>query len=190
MESQSHPLDASSMRALLSSMGVDDYEPRVLHQLLEHMQRYAVEVFKDAEQYAEHAGRPGQLECEDVQLAARLNAAARQTCTPQFHDILARKRNEVPIKDPKNASNLQLPPERLCLTQENWNLHPPRPTAEAAPDASAFAGAAASAQAVGGGVEEPPQATALAAARGPVSVQWARAPARSGAAARAPMDTS
>ena len=65
-----------AMRRLLREMGVEEYEPRVLHQLLEYSHAYCTDIFTDAAHYAEHASRPGQLECEDVQLSSRLNAAA------------------------------------------------------------------------------------------------------------------
>ena len=74
---RSAPNSVAGMRALLHSMGVEHYEPRVLHQLLEYSQQYSTEIFADAALYAEQAGRTS-LECEDVQLSARLKASATQ----------------------------------------------------------------------------------------------------------------
>ena len=65
--------------AILRSMGVEEFEPHVLRQLLEYMHRYCAEVFADGADFAEHSGRAGQIECEDVKLAVRLKAAASQT---------------------------------------------------------------------------------------------------------------
>lgn len=114
----------AKMRALLASMGVDVYEPRVLHQLLEYMHLYVTEVFADAAHYAQHAGRTGQLECEDVQLAARLKgAAAQQASAPQLLDWIASARNREALTAP-SVPNVQLPNPRLCLVQENWQLEP------------------------------------------------------------------
>ena len=126
------PLDASAIHALLASMGVEEYEPRVVQQLLEYMQTYAVDVFADAAQLAEHAGRPGQLECEDVQLSARLKAQAAQTHSPQLIEWMARTRNQEALITP-SVPNIQLPNPKLCLVEENWQLEPPgRPPPAAA----------------------------------------------------------
>ena len=143
------PLNASALEELLRSMGVEEYEPRVLHQLLEYMEVYTTEVFAEAAQFAEHAGRPGQLECEDVQLSARLKAAVAQTHQPQLLDWMARARNQeilaVPIK-----SNIQLPVPKLCMVEENWQYATQGPSPAAAPDAS-WPQQAAPAQAARGG---------------------------------------
>ena len=77
-------------------MGVTEYEPRVLHQLLEFLHRYCTEVFHEGHLYAEHAGR-SQLECEDVQLALRLKAAASQTGAASLIEWMARERNREPL---------------------------------------------------------------------------------------------
>ncbi len=66
------PITAKRMRDLLTSMGADEYEPRVLHQLLEFMNSYATDMLQDAALYAEHAGHPGEIEVADVELATKL----------------------------------------------------------------------------------------------------------------------
>ena len=106
-------------------MGVESYEPRVLHQLLEYMQTYLTEVFKDGEHYAEHAGRPGQIECEDVQLAARLKAASTRTHNPRLMDWMARDRNRTKLVAPP-SDKISLPNPRLCVVDDNYQLQPPR----------------------------------------------------------------
>ena len=123
--SSSAPIDAAALRRLLDSMGVESYEPRVLHQLLEYMQTYLTEVFKDGEHYAEHAGRPGQIECEDVQLAARLKAASTRTHNPRLMDWMARDRNRTKLVAPP-SDKISLPNPRLCVVEENYQLQPPR----------------------------------------------------------------
>ena len=126
------PRDAHLVTAVLRSMGVRDYEPRVLHQLLEYMQRYTVEVFHEGGEYAEHAGR-SQLECEDVHLAIRLRAVASQAGASSFIEWLARERNRVPLPEaPKSAG--QLPPQRLCLLKENYQLEPRAAPSDDAPE--------------------------------------------------------
>ncbi|CAH2033521.1 unnamed protein product [Thlaspi arvense] len=43
------PRDAKIVKSLLKSMGVEEYEPRVIHQFLEIWYRYVVEVLTDAQ---------------------------------------------------------------------------------------------------------------------------------------------
>lgn len=62
------PRDAKIVKTLLRSMGVREYEPRVVHQFLELWYRYVVDVLSDAQTYSEHAGKPS-IDCDDVKLA-------------------------------------------------------------------------------------------------------------------------
>lgn len=62
------PRDAKIVKSLLKSMGVEDYEPRVVHQFLELWYRYVVEVLTDAQVYSEHASK-STIDCDDVKLA-------------------------------------------------------------------------------------------------------------------------
>lgn len=103
-------------------MGVDDYEPRVLHQLLEFMHRYCTEVLEDGMVFCERAGRSReQLECEDVQLAVRWKAASSQTTAPHLTEYLAKARNREPLRVPEKPG-LQLPMEAACLLRTNFQL--------------------------------------------------------------------
>ena len=64
------PPTARSIALLLSSTpGVQDVQPGVLHQLLEFSHRYTQQVLTDAQMYAEHAGRAGKIELDDVVLS-------------------------------------------------------------------------------------------------------------------------
>ncbi len=55
------PSDAVAVRNVLRSMGVKEYEPRVVHMLLDFMYQYVSDVLLDAEEYAEDAGKaPGE----------------------------------------------------------------------------------------------------------------------------------
>lgn len=62
------PRDAKIVKSLLKSMGVEDYEPRVIQQFLELWYRYVVDVLTDAQVYSEHAGK-STIDCDDVKLA-------------------------------------------------------------------------------------------------------------------------
>ena len=147
-------------------MGVDDYEPRVLHQLLEYMQGYAVDVFADAAQFAEHAGRSGQLECEDVQLSARLKAASAQAHPPQLLERMARARNQHRLLALKDAQiRLPKPGTAELMVEENWQLEVPNRPRVAA-------GSAAAALTAQDKAVAPPRAPS----EGPVSFSLPRAP--------------
>lgn len=66
------PPTARSIALLLASTPtVQDAQPGVLHQLLEFSHRYTTQVLSDALVYAEHAGRGGKIEMEDVVLAVQ-----------------------------------------------------------------------------------------------------------------------
>lgn len=49
------PNTVALMHQLLQSMGVDQFEPRMVNQLVDFMYRYVTDVLLDAETYAEHA---------------------------------------------------------------------------------------------------------------------------------------
>jgi len=70
--SEAIPPTARGIALLLSSTPtVHDAQPGVLHQLLEFSHRYTAQVLSDALVYAEHAGRPGKVEMDDVTLAVQ-----------------------------------------------------------------------------------------------------------------------
>ena len=92
------PITAKRMRDLLTSMGADEYEPRVLHQLLEFMNSYATDMLQDAALYAEHAGHPGEIEVADVELA-RLGAAVVARVVVVFHQFAADHRRRAACRE-------------------------------------------------------------------------------------------
>jgi transcription initiation factor TFIID subunit 9B len=66
------PTTARAIALLLSSApSVQDAQPAVLHQLLEFAHRYTMQVVSDASMYAEHAGRGGKIDQDDVTLAVQ-----------------------------------------------------------------------------------------------------------------------
>lgn len=62
------PRDAKIVKSLLKSMGVEEYEPRVVHQFLELWYRYVVDVLTDAQVFSEHSGK-SVIDSDDVKLA-------------------------------------------------------------------------------------------------------------------------
>lgn len=83
---EAEPRDAKLVKAILRSMGVQQFEPRVVNQLLEFWYRYVVDVLGDAQVYAEHAGK-GALDCDDVKLAiqSRVNFTFWQPPPREVH---------------------------------------------------------------------------------------------------------
>ncbi len=66
------PPSARSIALLLASTPtVQDAQPGVLHQLLEFSNRYTSQILSDALMYAEHAGRSGKVEMDDIILAVQ-----------------------------------------------------------------------------------------------------------------------
>lgn len=69
--SQLPPTARSIALLLASAPTIQDSHPTVLHQLLEFSHRYTSQVVLDASVYAEHAGRSGKIDMEDVSLAVQ-----------------------------------------------------------------------------------------------------------------------
>ena len=97
-EEQCMPRDAHVVLSVLKSMGVEECDDRVVHQLLEFMYRYVGEVLGDASAYAGHADR-STLELDDVKLAmqARVYFAFAQPPPREVQLELSSARNRVPL---------------------------------------------------------------------------------------------
>lgn len=65
------PTGRSIALLLASTPTVQDVQPGVIQQLLEFSHRYSTQVLSDALVYAEHAGRSGKLDMDDVILAVQ-----------------------------------------------------------------------------------------------------------------------
>ncbi|KAJ4461433.1 putative TATA binding protein associated factor 21kDa subunit [Paratrimastix pyriformis] len=133
----SGPLDAQSLELILKQMGITEYEPRVIPQLMEFMHRYLVDIYRDAQCYAEHASRQDKLELDDVKLAIRSKMTYSFVSPPSYEVLkdLAKQRAQQPLP-PAPPEGILLPPERLCLTSQNYQVEvrtrPPTPAAQAA----------------------------------------------------------
>lgn len=135
------PRDARVMAQLLKSMGVEEYQPRVLNQLLEFMYRYVSEVLQDGLMYAEHAGRQ-ELSVDDVQLAvqARVNSSFTQPPPRELLLELAKEKNSNPLPPYPQRLGVLLPPEEHCLVQPSYQIEP-KPAPKRTHLAVAFRGA-------------------------------------------------
>uniref|UniRef100_A0A2P2JF94 Transcription initiation factor TFIID subunit 9 n=1 Tax=Rhizophora mucronata TaxID=61149 RepID=A0A2P2JF94_RHIMU len=117
------PRDAKLVKSLLRSMGVEDYEPRVIHQFLELWYRYVADVLTDAQVYSEHAGKAA-IDCDDVRLAvqSKVNFSFSQPPPREVLLELARNRNKIPLPKTTPGPSIPLPPEQDTLISPNYQL--------------------------------------------------------------------
>ncbi|KAK9280844.1 hypothetical protein L1049_003734 [Liquidambar formosana] len=128
------PRDAKIVKSLLKSMGVENYEPRVIHQFLELWYRYVVDVLTDAQVYSEHASKAA-IDCDDVKLAiqSKVNFSFSQPPAREVLLELARNRNKIPLPKSIAGPGIPLPPEEDTLISPNYQLAiPKKQTAQAA----------------------------------------------------------
>ena len=111
------PRDAKLTCLLLESLGVGDYDPLVIHQLLELSNRHVTQILSDAAFYAEHADRKD-VSLQDCKLALQGKLASSFTSPPSkdFLLELAEKKNSVPLPQIPEKFGLRLPAERLTIT--------------------------------------------------------------------------
>ncbi|GES93683.1 transcription initiation factor TFIID subunit 9 [Rhizophagus clarus] len=122
------PRDSRVMQLILQAAGVEDYEPKVVQQLLEFAHRYTVDVIQDASAYAEHAAK-NDIDIDDVKLAIQGRITHSFTSPPrqEFLAQLAKERNREPLPPVPEKYGLRLPPDRHCLTAVNFQLIPEPP---------------------------------------------------------------
>ncbi|XP_042224803.1 transcription initiation factor TFIID subunit 9B-like [Homarus americanus] len=123
------PKEAQVMSAILKDMGITDYEPGVINQMLEFTYRYVSQILDDARVYANYAKKIKTIEMDDVKLAVHMQMEKSFT-TPPPRDLLldlARTRNAYPLPAIKaNQQGIRLPPDRYCLSACNYRLKPSR----------------------------------------------------------------
>nr|XP_015841735.2 transcription initiation factor TFIID subunit 9B [Peromyscus maniculatus bairdii] len=117
------PRDALVMAQILKDMGITDYEPRVINQMLEFAFRYVTTILDDAKIYSSHAKKPT-VDADDVRLAIQCRADQSFTSPPPRDFLLdiARQKNQTPLPLIKPYAGPRLPPDRYCLTAPNYRL--------------------------------------------------------------------
>eukprot|EP00736_Rhodelphis_marinus_P005846 Rmarinus@m.29646 len=116
------PLDAIVVEKILKSMGVNQYEPGVVPQLLEFIHRYTAEILEDAQVYADHASREA-IDAEDLKLAvsSRVNFSFAQPPPQDLLTELSMEKNQIPLPFASDkAPGLRLPPLEYQLTTPNY----------------------------------------------------------------------
>lgn len=133
------PRDAKIVKSLLKSMGVEDYEPRVIHQFLELWYRYVVDVLTDAQVYSEHASKSA-IDCDDIKLAiqSKVNFNFSQPPPREVLLELAKNRNKIPLPKTLAGPGISLPPEEDTLLSPNYQVAiPKKQTAQAVEETEA-----------------------------------------------------
>lgn len=107
------PKDAHVIMSIMKEVGIPDYEPRVVNQLLEFTYRYVASVLDDARIFATHAKKKT-IDLEDVRLAVQMQLDKSFTSPPPREVLLevARVKNVNPLPLIKPHCGLRLPPDR------------------------------------------------------------------------------
>lgn len=118
------PKDALVMAAILKEMGVVEYEPRIINQMVEFAYRYVTDIVSDARVYMTHASRKT-INIDDIKLAVSQKLDHSFTSPPprEFLLDIARTKNSQPLPlIQQDRCGLRLPPERYCLTGNNYKV--------------------------------------------------------------------
>ncbi|XP_058804596.1 transcription initiation factor TFIID subunit 9-like [Phymastichus coffea] len=120
------PKDAQVIVSIMKDMGITEYEPKVINQLLEFTYRYVTCILDDSKIYANHSKKKF-IDLEDVRLAVKLQLD-RTLTNPPPRDVLlevAKAKNSIPLPFVKPSNGLRLPPDRYCLNNTNYRLKTP-----------------------------------------------------------------
>uniref|UniRef100_A0A2I3G2E8 TATA-box binding protein associated factor 9b n=1 Tax=Nomascus leucogenys TaxID=61853 RepID=A0A2I3G2E8_NOMLE len=117
------PRDALMMAQILKDMGIKDYKPKVINQILEFAFRNVTTILDDAKIYSSHAKKPN-VDADDVRLAIQCRADQSFTSLPPRRFLLdiPRQKNQTPSPLIKPYARPRLPPDRYCLTAPNYRL--------------------------------------------------------------------
>jgi len=120
---KAHPKDAQLMASILKDMGVTEYEPKVINQMLEFTYRYVTDILDEAKAYSNHASKKT-VDCDDVALAVHSKMDNAFTTPPPRELLLelARTKNSQPLPLIKQGIGLRLPPDRFCFLAPNYRV--------------------------------------------------------------------
>lgn len=143
-EEEVAPRDAKVIGAILRAMGVEEYEGAVVNQLLEFSHRYLKESLEDANDYRLHAAKP-EIDLADARLAVEGRKQYSFTPMPPREMLIgmAKDRNSAPLPVVPSRHGVLLPPDRFCLTSENYQVVTDREEDGAGAAAAAVPGGAA-----------------------------------------------
>ena len=117
------PKDAQVISTILKDMGVHDFEPRVVHQLLEFAYRYVTNILEDAQVFSTYSKKKS-IDSEDVRLAVQMQVDKMFTSPPPREVIaeIARQKNSVTLPPIKSHAGPRLPPDRYSLISCNFKM--------------------------------------------------------------------
>ncbi|OBS65085.1 hypothetical protein A6R68_06362 [Neotoma lepida] len=141
------PRDALVMAQILKDMGITDYEPRVINQMLEFAFRYVTTILDDAKIYSSHA-KKATVDADDVRLAIQCRADQSFTSppprdgpnqgrlVPRLSVGAVSSRPTTPTAAPPQA--VSVPPNKVptpvTMTSQRFAVHiPPSQSAPAKP---------------------------------------------------------
>lgn len=110
------PRDAKTVRGILASMEVTEYDEHVVHQLLELLYRHVGVVAAESTSVARHSGRQI-ADTEDVKLAVRMRCEFSYNAPPN-RALLARMANEVnsqPLPAIEQKAGVAIPLRRRAI---------------------------------------------------------------------------
>ncbi|KAI8439098.1 hypothetical protein MSG28_012961 [Choristoneura fumiferana] len=95
-ETKHIPKDAQVIMSIMKEVGITEYEPRVVNQLLEFTYRYVTSILDDARVFAGHAKKKN-IDIDDVRLAVQMQLDKSFTSPPPREVLLeiARVKNVV-----------------------------------------------------------------------------------------------
>jgi len=115
------PNDAKQMALLLTTMGIKQWEPRVINQLLEFMHRYVSEILNDSNKYSKHSGRD-KITIDDIRLAieTRIDKTSELPKRRTTLKTMSQSRNIKPFPNLPNEPGVALP--EICLIKRNYQV--------------------------------------------------------------------
>lgn len=123
--------DAQVIDAILKEMSVGDYEPRVVHQLMEFTNRYVTSILQEAQILSSYAKKDS-MDLDDVQLAVNIQTDNTVTSPPPKELLLevAREKNNQPLPPIKSHNGMRIPFDRYTLIGTNYRLKTNKPDAD------------------------------------------------------------
>lgn len=115
--------DAQVIDAILKEMSVTEYEPRVVHQLMEFTNRYVSSILQEAQVLSSYAKKDS-IDLGDVQLAVNMKTDKTVTSPPPKELLLevAREKNNQPLPPIKSHNGLRIPFDKYTLIGTNFKL--------------------------------------------------------------------
>lgn len=115
--------DVQVVDAILKEMNVSDYEPRVVHQLMEFTNRYVTSILQEAQVFSSYAKKDN-IDLDDVKLAVNIQTDKTLTSPPPKELLLevAREKNNQPLPPIKSHNGLRIPFDKYTLIGTNYRL--------------------------------------------------------------------